>query len=187
MQNPRLATRYAKSILDLAVEKNSLEAVLKDIQVLHAVCAESRDFEMMLRSPIITGDKKLSVINEILKRYNVNAITNAFVSLLVTKGREQTLPEITSAFIEQYNVLKNIRTVKLTTAAPMNDAMKQTMRTKIAGYMPNDTVDLKTMVDDSLIGGFVLEVEDKLFDASVKKSINDVKLQIIDTSYVSKM
>ena len=97
------------------------------------------------------------------------------------------MPEITSAFIEQYNVLKNIRTVKLTTAAPMNDAMKQTMRTKIAGYMPNDTVDLKTMVDDSLIGGFVLEVEDKLFDASVKKSINDVKLQIIDTSYVSKM
>ena len=81
MQNPRLATRYAKSILDLAVEKNSLEAVLKDIQVLHAVCAESRDFEMMLRSPIITGDKKLSVINEILKRYNVNAITNAFVNL----------------------------------------------------------------------------------------------------------
>jgi F-type H+-transporting ATPase subunit delta len=53
--------------------------------------------------------------------------------------------------------------------------------------MPNDTVDLKTEVDESLIGGFVLEVEDKLYDASVKKSLNDIKTKLIDYSYTSKV
>lgn len=187
MQNPRLATRYAKSILDLAVEKNSLEAVLKDMQVLHGICEQSRDFEVMLRSPVINGDKKLSVINEILKRYSINEITHAFINLLVAKGRELNLPEIAAAFIGQYNVLKNIRTVRLTTASPMNDTIKKTLSSKISGYMPNDTIDLKTIVDASLIGGFVLEVEDKLYDASVKKSLSDVRSKIIDTSYVTKM
>ena len=187
MQNPRLATRYAKSVLDLAVERNSLEAVLGDMRVLNGICTESRDFEVMLRSPIISGDKKLSVINEILKRFNVNEITHAFINLLVAKGRELTLPEIAAAFIDQYNILKNIRTVKLTTATPMHDAIKKTIESKIASDMPKDTIDLKTLVDDSLIGGFVLEVEDKLYDASVKKSLNDVRTQIVDKSYVSKL
>ena len=186
MQNPRLATRYAKSVLDLAVERNSLDAVLSDMQVIHKICTQSRDFEVMLNSPVINGDKKLSVINEILKRFNVKEITQAFVNLLVAKGRELNQHQIAVAFIEQYNVLKNIRTVTLTTATPMNSAIKKTLEAKIAGYMPNDTIDLKTIVDDSLIGGFVLEVEDKLYDASVKKHLNDVRSKIIDTSYVSK-
>ena len=187
MQNPRLATRYAKSVLDLAIERNSVEAMLADMQLLHAICVQSRDFEVMLRSPVISGDKKLSVITAILKSHNVNEITKAFINLLVAKGRELNLPEIAAAFIEQYNILKKIRTVKLTTAAPMNDAIKKTLASKIAGYMPNDTIDLKTAVDGNLIGGFVLEVEDKLYDASVKKHLNDVKAQIIDTSYVAKL
>ncbi len=187
MQNPRLAARYAKSVLDLAIERNSVEAVLADMQVIHRICVQNRDFEVMLRSPVINGDKKLSVINEIMKRFNINEISQAFINLLVTKGRELNLPEIAVAFIEQYNVLKNIRTVTLTTATAMNDRIKKTLEAKIAGYMPNDTIDLKTMVDDSLIGGFVLEVEDKLYDASVKKHLADVRSKIIDTSYVSKM
>ena len=187
MQNPRLATRYAKSLLDLAVEKNSLEATLKDMQVLNSICKQSHDFALMLKSPIISGDKKLSVMSMVLKSYSISDLTNAFINLLVTKGRELNLPEIAEAFVTQYNALKNIRTVTLTTAAPMTESIKSTLVTKIAGYMPNDTVNLKTEVDESLIGGFVLEVEDKLYDASVKKSLNDIKTKLIDYSYVTKM
>lgn len=187
MQNPRLAARYAKSLLDLAVERNTLEEALKDMQVLNSICTGNRDFAVMLKSPVISGSKKLSVVAEVLKNFNVNELTTAFINLLVTKGREQNLPEIAAAFIAQYNTVKHIRTVTLTTAAPMNDAIKSSLVGKIAGYMPNDTVDLKTAVDESLIGGFVLEIEDKLYDASVKKSLNDVKAKLLDYTYVNKM
>ncbi len=176
MQNPRLATRYAKSVLDLAVEKNALDVVLKDMQSLNSICTMSRDFVVMLRSPVINADKKLSVINLVMKSAALNPMTLGFMRLLVTKGREEYLPEIASAFIDQYKSLKNIKSVKLTTAAVIEDDIKKSILSKIAGYMPNDTIDLETAVNDSsLIGGFVLEVEDKLYDASIKKSLNDVK------------
>jgi len=187
MQNPRLATRYAKSLLDLAVERNSLESTLKDMQLLHSICTQSHDFAVMLRSPVISGDKKLSVINLVLKSHAVSELVYAFISLLITKSRELNLPEIAEAFITQYNVLKNIRTVNLTTAVVMDAGIKKTIETKISGYMPNDTIDLKVSTDESLIGGFVLEVENRLYDASIKKSLNDIRSKIIDSSYVSKI
>ncbi len=187
MQNPRIAARYAKSILDLAVEKNSLDAVLEDMRTLHQICAMSPEFEMMLHSPVIKGDKKLAVIFAVLKGQQLNELTNGFIKLLVAKGRELNLPEIAAAFVTQYNLLKNIRTVKLTTAAAVSDDMKKNIVSKVASYMPKDTMNLETKVDESLIGGFILEMEDQLFDASVKKKLNEVRSRIIDHTYETKI
>jgi F-type H+-transporting ATPase subunit delta len=187
MQNPRLATRYAKSLLDIAVEKNSVEAVLQDMQLLNRICDSSREFAVMLSSPVIHGDKKLAVINEVLKGHNINELTYAFMKLLVTKGREANMAEVAAAFITQYNTLRNIKIVKLTTAVPMPAALKESITNKVASLMPKDTVNLTTSVDEQLIGGFVLEMDDKLFDASVRKSLNEVRSKIVDHSYESKL
>jgi F-type H+-transporting ATPase subunit delta len=187
MQNPRLASRYAKSLLDLAVERNILEPVLKDMQLIDNICTKSADFVVMLRSPVINGDKKMAILKDILKNSDVNELTYAFMNLLMVKGRELNLGEIAQAFITQYNTLKNIRIVKLTTAAPINDAVKQSIVAKLAASMPKDTIDLKIAIDADLIGGFVLEIEDKLYDASVKKNLDDLRANVIDSSYVAKM
>ncbi|MES2701690.1 MAG: ATP synthase F1 subunit delta [Bacteroidota bacterium] len=187
MQNPRLASRYAKSLLDLAVEQNGLDATLKDMQLLRSIFRSSRELEVMLGSPVISGDKKLNVMNAVLKEYKVNALTTSFITLLISKGREATLSQIVTSFVEQYNTLKNIRTVRLTTAAPLTDGLKSSISTKIAGYMPTDTIEMRTSVDESLIGGFVLEIGDRLFDASVKKSLQDLKSKVVDHTYESKI
>ncbi len=186
MENPRLAARYAKSLLDLAIERNCLEATLSDIRLLDHICNVSSDFDAMLRSPVISGSKKQSAINAVVKDA-MHELSKGFINLLVTKGREENLAHIAKAFIGQYNVLKNIRTVTLTTAVAMDEKMKDTVLSKIAGFMPGATIDLKSSVDEQLIGGFVLQVEDQLFDASVKKKLNDIKSNIVDYSYVSKM
>ena len=186
MQNPRLASRYAKSLLDLAVERNSLEQTLADIQLLDRICRASNDFEVMLRSPVIKAERKMAAINAVVND-KMSDLTKAFINLLTSKGRESALPEIVLAFIAQYNEMKNIRTVKVTTAVAMDDKMRSVILNKIASFMPNDSINLETSIDARLIGGFVLEVEGKLFDASVKKKLNDVKSSIVDYSYVSKM
>ncbi len=187
MRNPRIATRYAKSLLDIAVEQNSLDATLKDMRVMNEVCIASHEFEIMLRSPVIKGDKKLGVILAVLASQGISELTKAFIKLLVTKGRESNLPDISEAFINQYNELKRIRTVKLKTAAPMSEAILSGIQKKVAAFMPDDTMNMETSVDESLLGGFVLEVGDKLFDASVKKSLNEFKAGILDSSYVAKI
>lgn len=186
MPNTRLAARYAKSLLDLSVEMNELDATLSDMMLLDNVCAQSNEFATILRSPVIPGAKKLAIINAVTKD-KMSDLSRRFVHLLLNKGRELNMPEIVTAFIEQYNTLKNIKTVKVTTATPIADKTRDELHNKVAGFFPGATVRLKTAIDEHLIGGFVLEADDKLFDASVRKKLNDIKTGIIDSSYVSRM
>jgi F-type H+-transporting ATPase subunit delta len=187
MQNPRLASRYAKSLIDLSHEMNALETTLADMQLLDQTCAVSHDFVNMLRSPIIAGDKKIAIVDAVFGK-NITELTTRFINLLITKGREENLPEIAGAFISQYNVLKNITTVKLTTAAPIDAALQANIISKVSGLMREGCkVEIKASVNKDLIGGFVVEVDDKLYDASVRKRLADVRAGVIDTSYVSKM
>jgi len=186
MQNPRLASRYAKSIIDLALEKGQVDAICNDMKLLDTVCKTNADFVAMLRSPVIFADKKIAIVKEVFGN-NINVITSAFVSLLVEKGREENLPEIAVAYVTQYNEMKKIKLVKLTTASAIQPEMRSMFEKKVAGFMPDHSVAFETAVDEHLIGGFVLEVEDKLFDASILKGLNDIRAQIIDTSYVSKL
>ena len=186
MQNPRLAARYAKSLLDLSIERGSLEETLADMYLLDKICNMSRDFVNMLRSPVITGDKKTAITTQILAG-KTQELTMAFFKLLISKGREQSLPEIASAFIAQYNLAKNITTVKLTSAAAMGDQLQSEIIAKVQTFITGNTIELKTAVDPELIGGFVIEVGDHLYDASVKKKLQDIRSQVVDYSYVSKM
>ena len=130
MTNPRLATRYAKSLLDLSIEQNQLEAVYADMILLKKINKSNPDFVALLRSPIITSDKKDKILDAVIGN-NVSKIFMLFVRLLTTKKRESNLPEIVTAFLEQYNKLKNIQTVKLTTATPISEALKNSIIAKV--------------------------------------------------------
>jgi len=186
MQNQRLAARYAKSLLDLSVEQNSLDSTLKDMQLLDAICQQSSEFNSVLASPIIKGDKKLAIIRAVVGN-SLSVLSGKFIDLLVSKNRVVNLPEIATAFISQYNELKRIKTVHVTTAVAMDDATRTQIKNKVAEYLKGDSIQLKEKVDESLIGGFVLEVDGRLYDASVKKKLSDIKATVVDNSFVTKM
>ena len=182
MPNPRLATRYAKSLIDLATERGQLEEVYADMQYLQAVCKSSRDFVNLLRSPVVKADKKESILEAVTKG-KISALTTAFNKLLVTKSRESDLPEIADAFITQYNTIKGIHKVKLTTAVPVGDSIKNDIVNRVKAASGLDSVELESKVDDSLIGGFVLEFNNNLVDASVLRDLKDIKKQFVGNVY----
>ncbi len=128
--NPRLAARYAKSILDLAVERGQLDAVYNDMLFLRDVCRASRELVSVLRSPIIKTDKKMRILDAV-SAGKISELTMAFNHLLMTKGREAWLPEIVVAFIDQYKLYQGIQTVRLTTAVPISDGAKQSILDKL--------------------------------------------------------
>ncbi|HNP53573.1 MAG TPA: ATP synthase F1 subunit delta [Ferruginibacter sp.] len=186
MHNPRLAGRYAKSLLDLSQEKNELEAVYGDMRLLQSVCKSNPDFVNFLRSPIIHSDKKETVIKALLSN-RVTALTDLFIQLLLRKTRESNLPEIVGAFIDQYNKLKGIHRVKLTTAVPVSEDMKQLFVTKIKNHANIQQVELETKVDERLIGGFKMEMDGNLVDASIQRELNDVKRQFKSNEYIHQI
>jgi len=186
MDNPRLAGRYAKSLIDLAIEQNQLEAVYADIKFLQSITKSNPDLVAMLRSPIIHGDKKIAIIAAITKD-KIGILTTAFIKLLAEKGREQYLPEITSGFIDQYNQLKNIHRVKLTTAVTVSDDIKQSIVQKVNAMPGVGSVELETEVKQELIGGFILETDNKLVDASILRDLKDVKKQFKNNEYIHRI
>lgn len=186
MSNARLAGRYAKSLLGLAQEQGQLEVVYADMKYIHAVCNASSDFVNLLRSPIIKADQKNSIINSVTKD-KVSLLTNSFTVLLVKKGRERDLPEMATAFIEQYNALKGIHQVTLTTAVEVSSDLKKSIEDKVKAENKFATVELTTKTDDALIGGFVLEFNNNLVDASIARDLRDIKKQFLSNEYVGKI
>ena len=186
MHNPRLASRYAKSLLDLAIEKGQLETVYADMQWLQAVCKQSRDFVNLLRSPIISSDKKVKIA-EAVTTGKISELTAAFNRLLITKHRESNLPEITSAFIALYKAHKKIYTLQLTTAAPVSEAVKEAIIAQVKKTSDMQQIELEVSVDESLIGGFVLQAGDKLVDASIAYDLRQIARQFDNNDFIYKV
>ncbi len=186
MTNPRLAERYAKSLIDLAKEKDQLNEVYNDIKFLQNICNTNRDFVALLNSPIIPEDKKNKIIDSIVTGH-VSNITTLFIKLLASKNRESSLPEIISSFIDQYNQIKGIHKVKITTATEISEDLKNTFITKIKSANNISNIELETVVDEKLVGGFVLEMDGKLVDASVLRDLKDVRKQFQDNEWIHKL
>ncbi len=161
MPNPRLANRYAKSLVDLAQERNQLETVYADMLFLQALCKASKEFVAVIKSPIIASDKKNNVLTAITEG-KVSEITKLFNKLLITKGREFDMPEIVNAFIDQYNVIKDIHKVQITTAVEISDELKKAIEQKVTKENGFNKVELETKVNEKLIGGFVMEYNNML-------------------------
>ena len=186
MLNPRLAGRYAKSLIDLAAERNQLEQVHDDIQYLLAVSKNSKEFVNLMQSPVIAPEKKAQILEAVTKG-KVSEMTSAFLRLLITKNREFFIVEIVNGFIEQYNAIKGIHKVKLTTAVPVSDEVKRTIVEKIKKDTSLQKIELESIVKEELIGGFVLEFNNNLVDASVARDLRDVKKQFDKNVYVQQI
>jgi F-type H+-transporting ATPase subunit delta len=186
MQNPRLASRYAKSILDLSIERGELEEVYADMQWLQSVCKTNKDFVNLLRSPVIKNETKKKIVEAITKG-RVSEITAGFNRLLITKNRERVLPEITTAFITAYKVHKKIQTVHLTTAVAISDSMRNAILSQIKKSDGFDKVELQETVDDTIIGGFVLKVGDKLVDASIAYDLKAIAKQFNNNDFIYRI
>jgi F-type H+-transporting ATPase subunit delta len=187
MQNPRLAGRYAKSLIGLALEKNALEEVYNDMLLLQNIFRSNREFVTIMKSPVILPEKKQDIFQAVAQGGRIGQFTTLFFQLLIRKSREANFPEIVNAFIEQYKQHKNIQTVKLTTAKPVSDALRQEIIRKVQAQSPNKQIDLKTEVKEDLIGGFVLEIGDSLVDASIAYDLKAIKKQFLNNDFIYKI
>ncbi len=186
MPNNRLADRYAKSLIDLAIERSQLDIVRTNMQYFIALCNASSEFVNMLRSPIIKSDQKEKIVLAITSG-NINELTAAFIFLLLRKGRESYLPEIANAFVHQYNTINDIHVVKLTTAVDVSEETKQLIVSKVKIANNFKTVELQTETNANLIGGFTLEFDNKLVDASIASDLRQIKKQFKDNHYIHNL
>ena len=170
------ASRYAKSLMDLAVESNQLDAVRGDMKVVREICSQNSDFVLFLRSPIIKTDKKIEVLKALFEG-KISPLSLSFLNLVTSKNREAYVQEITRAFDELYKANKNIFTATVTSAKGLDSVSKQKVLDLIKSQM-NGEVELLEKVDSSTIGGFILKIGDRQIDKTVSRQLSNLKKEL---------
>lgn len=177
-----IAERYAKSLFELAQETGRLDKIKADMDLFLDLIRESKDFRLLLVSPVIKPDKKIGVLDALLKE-KVDMLTMQFYQLLARKRREKFLEGIAQAFIEKYKAFKNIVTIEIRTVSPLSEDMRK----QIISLLENRreiTVDLVETIDRSLIGGFIVSTGNLRYDASLSNSIKKLKKEFEENLYV---
>jgi F-type H+-transporting ATPase subunit delta len=180
-----VASRYAKSLIDLAVQLNQLDAVRNDMRLIADTCRANRELIVMLESPVVKTDKKMAVFKKIFEG-KISVVTLGFLNLLAKKRREGYIDDVAFAFDEQYKIYKNITSAVITTAAPIDE----TTRSKVLDMVKKNAsgeVELIEKTDKSLIGGFILKVKDKQVDTSIKRKLNDLRKNFSENPYVPEL
>lgn len=183
MSEYRVAARYAKSILDLSIEQKSLDGVLSDMKTFANIVSKSGDMRNLLASPVVPGDKKMAVLKHLFEK-EFQPLTIKFFDIIIRKKREGFLGAIAKGFVEQYNELNNIANASVKSAVALSEAVIN----EIKGHIESQTgkkINISATVNPDLIGGVVVQVEDKLFDASVAGKLGKLKQELLN-SYISK-
>lgn len=182
MSVTRIASRYAKSLMDFSTEKGNTEAVLQDMKYVKEA-SKVRDLKMLLNSPIISLDKKKGVFDAIFKD-KISETSNVFLHIILKKGRERYIPNIAAAFEEQYKKQNKITSVNITTAAALDEEAMDRLQKELLGSSVTDkSLDIEMNVDPSIIGGYILKIGDKLYNASVAHQLEKLKKEFSGNQY----
>jgi F-type H+-transporting ATPase subunit delta len=175
MKGTKAASRYAKALLELAVENNKVDAVLNDMKYLSLVSGDSREFQLLVQSPIVNSDKKIAIFRELFGQFQ--EISSKFIELITKKGREVLLFEIASSFESQVNKHKGITPMTITSAVPLSESAKNKIVSKVQGIV-SGTFEITEKIDPTLIGGFIVRMDDKQIDASVSSQLDNLKQRL---------
>jgi F-type H+-transporting ATPase subunit delta len=173
MKESKVASRYARALFDYASEEKILDQVRKDMDIVHNISETSRHFRLFLQSPVIRKDKKLAVIDQIF-RPHISVPTLTYLQIIVRKTRESYIPGIARNFIHLHKEHQGIKAATLITAAPVDEDVRK----KVIAYLEKRTqftIELNEQTDPSLIGGFVIKIENFQYDASLLRQFKRLK------------
>ena len=173
MIESRVASRYARSMFNLANEQGCLVEAFEEMKLISETFESSRELQLLLDSPIIKVDKKIEIINSIFKG-KLSKLTFNFISIIIKKRREGHLCDIIRSFQTQYRQENNIVTAEVTSANGLDDKMRSAVLRLVQDSL-NSEVELIEKLNPDLIGGMILRIGDKQYDGSLQRSLNDLR------------
>lgn len=182
MQQPKVAIRYAKALLQLAKEQNALDNVYADMTLIKSVCEENKELLLLLKSPIIKTDKKQVILNDIFTG-KITPLSHAFIRIIVSKKREELLHSIADGLIMLYKIHNNIETATVITATELSEELREEVLLFIKKHGQKN-VDLTEKVNNDIIGGVIIRMGDKQLDTSVRKAIKELKQSFNKNLYI---
>lgn len=184
MNYSKIGVRYAKAILNVAIEKKLLEEVKTDMLFLDSLVVTVPEFQQVMLSPVIKPSEKQTIFNAALAK-NISELSLQFINLLIVHRRENRLRDIIRNFIDQYREYKGILSATLITPVSIDESSRK----KIAELLQKKyekNIELTPKIDPSILGGFILQVSDLQYDSSVQTHLKKVRQELINTPLENK-
>ena len=178
MSDSRAALRYAKAILDLAVENKAIDALEKDMQNIADTISGSNELQEMLASPVISGAAKKETVLAVFG--DSHSITAGAVSMLVSNKRIAMLHEVAAKYLILNEQLKGKDIAYVTTAVALTADLEAKVLAKVSELTGNK-VTIENKIDENIIGGFVLRVGDLQYDASIANKLSSLKREFTNS------
>ncbi len=175
MNDSKISVRYAKALFESALEKKKVDEIYRDMAFILET-SKLQEMKDLLESQIIKPSKKIEILSAVLGD-RVNELTFSMVEMAVKNGRENFLPGIARVFIHDTKEYKGITESVLTTALKVDPAIRQQVIDFISTTF-STKVEMKELVDPSIVGGFILRIEDNYVDASVKKKLRKIEKEL---------
>ena len=178
MQHSKVAKRYARALFQVGLEENLLENFYADMQSLKAVLEESKELQSLFKSPIIKSKRKIALIKELFENKIHQTVIN-FLAIITNAKRESITYAITQQFDILYKEHKGIKSANITTVSKLDDDMKNQLLAKLQDYT-KAKIELSETIDENLIGGMILSVDDKQFANSIRTNINKMRKELTE-------
>ncbi|WP_299761677.1 ATP synthase F1 subunit delta [uncultured Dokdonia sp.] len=173
MGSTRAAIRYAKAVLNLSKDTGSTDAVLNDMKSIVATLGESKDLRLALQSPVIKAEDKRAVLKEVFKTASKETI--GLIDIIVDNKRVDILGNVATSFVSLYNESQGVQLALVTTAVPLTSEIEAKVLAKVTELTGSTNVKLENIIDESIIGGFILRVGDTQYNASIASQLGKLK------------
>ncbi|MBK7105870.1 MAG: ATP synthase F1 subunit delta [Ignavibacteriae bacterium] len=178
-----VSTRYANALMGIAESNNLFSKIVEDIKFINLTLTDSKELRNLLHNPIVTPQKKVSILDEIFSSHVLKEVIT-FLNFLVEKGRENLLFDVTKRFLSLADEKLNNANIKIISAIELSKIQKESIEKKI-NEMLNKNVIAKYEIDSTIIGGFKAKFNDTIIDASIQHQLELLKKRLFDQSYLS--
>lgn len=177
MDESTLTVRYSKALFSLAKEEDELLSLKNDMELVLDVCKNSVEFDNFFKSPVIKGSEKFRVISLIFKE-KVSYFTLNFFRIVIQNSRETFVPSVCRHVLTLIRQEKGIKSAVLTTAKEIDGNIQKKL-TAILERELGGKVELTNRINPKIIGGIILQIDDKQYDASVATKLKQLKQQLL--------
>jgi len=182
MSSYNISTRYANALMALATEKNILKEVADDMQLVFNGIAGSKELRTILKSPVINPEKKEAILNSIFKE-KIGDVSNSFIQFIVKKNREDIIYDILKRFKELYNIKTNRVEAYIKSSVELTEEQKSKLQSSLEEFTKKEVIPFYS-IDETIIGGFVVKINDTVLDSSIKQQLNRLRKKLFEQSNI---
>jgi F-type H+-transporting ATPase subunit delta len=178
MELSSINVRYAKALFSLARDKDLVEAVKTDLELVVRTGKSEAVFEWILSNPVIKPSKKVEIISNIFSQF-IQPLSLTFLTMLIKNKRENQLYGIVRWYMHEYNLLKGIDSATFITAIPLDEALRNAVKNTIKKHF-NKELQLIEIVNPEIIGGYILKIDDMQYDGSISSGLKKIRRELIN-------